>query len=57
MRAALRCVMTTHRQAELAHDLRILRAVAQHHHANLGVFGAIGAPGKVHVGDSIILVI
>jgi uncharacterized protein YcbX len=56
MRAALRCVMTTHRQAELARDPRILRAAAQHHQANLGVFGAIGAPGKVRVGDPVMLV-
>jgi uncharacterized protein YcbX len=56
MRAALRCVMTTHRQAELARDLRILRAAAQHHQANLGVFGAIGAPGTVRIGDPIVLV-
>jgi MOSC domain-containing protein len=57
MRAALRCVMTTHRQAEIPCDLRILRAAAQHHHAHLGVLGAIGAPGTVRVGDPVVLVI
>jgi uncharacterized protein YcbX len=56
LRAALRCVMTTHRQAELVRDLRILRAAAQHHAATLGVFGAIGAPGTVRVGDAVMLV-
>ncbi|HEY7489624.1 MAG TPA: MOSC domain-containing protein, partial [Candidatus Tectomicrobia bacterium] len=55
MRAALRCVMTTHGQADLARDPRILRAAAQYHQAHLGVFGAIGAPGKLHVGDPVIL--
>jgi uncharacterized protein YcbX len=56
MKAALRCVMTTHRQAGLARDLRILRAAAQHHQAHLGVFGAIGTPGTVRVGDPVVLV-
>jgi uncharacterized protein YcbX len=53
MRAALRCVMTTHRQSDLARDPRILRATAQHHQARLGVFAAIGAPGIVRVGDPV----
>jgi uncharacterized protein YcbX len=53
MRAALRCVMTTHRQTDLARDPRILRATAQHHQAHLGVFAAIGAPGIVRVGDPV----
>jgi hypothetical protein len=49
--------MTTHGQAELARDLRVLRAAAQYHQAHLGVFGAIGAPGKMHVGDPVVLVV
>ncbi len=53
---ALRCVMTTHRQSELARDLRILRAAAKHHNARLGLFASIGAPGKVRVGDPVYLV-
>jgi uncharacterized protein len=56
MRPALRCVMTTHRQAELGRDLRILRTAAQHHHTQVGVFAAIGAPGTVRVGDPVVLV-
>jgi uncharacterized protein len=50
---ALRCVMTTHRQSELARDLRILRAAAQHHNAKVGLFAAIGAPGTVRIGDPV----
>jgi uncharacterized protein len=53
LRAALRCVMTTHQQSELVRDLRILRAAAQRHSATLGVFASIGAPGKVRVGEPV----
>jgi len=53
LRAALRCVMTTHQQSELARDLRILRVAAQRHSATLGVFASIGAPGRVRVGEPV----
>jgi len=56
MRAALRCVMTTHRQTDLERDLRILRAAAQHHSARVGVFAAIGTPGLIRRGDPVVLV-
>src|SRR5262249_16486696 len=56
LRPALRCVMTTHRQAELGRDLRILRTAAQHHHTHVGVFAAIEAPGTVGIGDPVLLV-
>jgi uncharacterized protein len=56
LRPALRCVMTTHRQAELVRDLRILRTAAQHHHNHVGVFAAIDAPGTVRIGDPVMLV-
>jgi uncharacterized protein len=56
MRPTLRCVMTTHRQAELGRDLRILRTAAQHHGNQVGVWAAIGAPGTVRVGDRVVLV-
>jgi uncharacterized protein YcbX len=56
MRPALRCVMTTHRQADLARDMRILRTAAHHHHNQVGVFAAVGTPGKVRVGDPVVLV-
>jgi uncharacterized protein len=53
MRPALRCVMTTHRQTDLNRDPRVLRAVAQHHRAHLGVFAAIESAGRVRIGDSV----
>jgi uncharacterized protein len=56
LRPALRCVMTTHRQAELGRDLRILRTAVQHHHNHVGVFAAIDVPGTVRIGDPVVLV-
>ncbi len=56
LRPTVRCVMTTHRQADLGRDLRILRTAAQYHHAEVGVWAAIGAPGTVRVGDPVVLV-
>jgi uncharacterized protein YcbX len=56
MRPALRCVMTTHRQSDLARDMRVLRAAAQHHRGHVGVFAAVGAAGKVRLGDPVVLV-
>jgi uncharacterized protein YcbX len=56
MKSALRCVMTTHRQGDLRRDMRILRTAAQHHHNEVGIFAAIGAPGHVQVGDPVVLV-
>lgn len=53
MQQALRCVMTTHRQADLRRDMRVLRAVAQNHGAKLGVFAAVGAAGTVRIGDPV----
>jgi len=56
LRPTQRCVMTTHRQAELRRDLRILRTAAQRHQAQVGVWAAIGTPGQVRVGDPVVLV-
>jgi uncharacterized protein YcbX len=56
LRPTVRCVMTTHRQAELGRDLRILRAAAQHHQAEVGVWASIGTSGYVQVGDPVALV-
>ncbi len=55
MRPALRCVMTTHPQEDLARDYTILRTAAFHHRANVGVFASIGAAGRVCVGDPVYL--
>jgi hypothetical protein len=55
LRPALRCVMTTHRQADLNRDMRILRTAAQQHQNNVGVFAAIDTPGRVWVGDPVFL--
>jgi uncharacterized protein YcbX len=56
MRPTLRCVMTTHQQADLVRDLRILRTAVQHHQDHVGVWGSISAAGTVQVGDSVVLV-
>jgi uncharacterized protein YcbX len=56
LRPTLRCVMTTHPQADLRRDLRILRAAVQHHHDHVGVWTSIGTPGTVRVGDAVVLV-
>jgi len=56
MRPTLRCVMTTHWQAEFERDLRILRTAAQHHDAQVGVWASIGAPGHVRIGDPVVFV-
>ena len=56
LQPALRCVMTTHQQADLKRDMRILRTVAQRHRNKLGVFATVDAPGTVQVGDPVFLV-
>jgi uncharacterized protein len=56
LRPTLRCVMTTYRQAELGRDLQILRAAAQHHQAQGGVWASIGTTRCLQVGDPVVLV-
>jgi hypothetical protein len=56
MRPTLRCVMTAHRQADLAQDLRILRAAVQHHGNHIDVWASIGTSGRVYIGDPVVLV-
>jgi uncharacterized protein YcbX len=48
-----RCVMTTLAQGELPKDPGILRAVAQHNAANVGVYASVTRPGRVRRGDSV----
>ena len=55
LKPALRCVMTTHRQAGLAREMKILRTGVQHHNNKVGVFASIGTPGRVKVGDPVML--
>jgi uncharacterized protein YcbX len=56
MRPALRCAMTIHPQDELRADPAILRTAAQHHGAYVGLFAAVGTPGRIGVGDPMWLV-
>ncbi len=55
-RPALRCAMTIHPQDELRADPAILRTAAQHHGAYVGLFAAVGTPGRIGVGDPMWLV-
>ena len=48
-----RCVMTTLAQGDLPGDLGILRAVAQHNHANVGVYAAVVQSGEIRRGDTV----
>jgi uncharacterized protein YcbX len=50
-----RCVMTTLRQGDLPKDVGILRAAAQHNHANVGVYADVIAGGPIRRGDPVTL--
>ncbi len=50
-----RCVMTTLAQADLPKDPGILRAAAQHNHANVGVYASVVSGGTIRRGDLITL--
>jgi uncharacterized protein YcbX len=56
LRPTVRCVMTTHPQADLERDMRILRTAAHHHQALVGIWASIGTSGTVRVGDPVVLV-
>ena len=47
-----RCVMTTLPQGDLPKDVGILRAAAQHNHANVGVYAKVASGGTIGRGDS-----
>jgi uncharacterized protein YcbX len=49
------CVTSTLAQEELPRDLSILRTAAQHHKGCLGVYGSVRTPGRLRVGDPVVL--
>jgi hypothetical protein len=48
-----RCVMTTLPQPGLAKDPGILRAIAKHNDANVGVYASVEVAGKARAGDRV----
>ena len=50
-----RCVMITMPQGDLPADPGILRTVAQHNQANLGIYAAVLSGGTIHRGDPVTL--
>jgi uncharacterized protein YcbX len=50
-----RCVMTTLSQGDLPKDAGILRAAAQHNHANVGVYADVIEGGVIQRGDTVTL--
>jgi uncharacterized protein YcbX len=50
-----RCVATTYHPNGAASDPRILRFLAQHHNAWMGIYCDVLQPGTVHVGDLVTL--
>jgi uncharacterized protein YcbX len=53
VRPALRCVMTTLAQGDLPHDPGILRTVARHNKAVVGVYATVERGGTVRRGDAV----
>ena len=50
-----RCRMTTLAQADLPSDPAVLRAISQHADVQFGVYARVVAPGRIALGDSVIL--
>jgi uncharacterized protein YcbX len=50
-----RCVMVNIDPVTLHRDPAVLRAIAQERGAHLGVYGSVAQPGRVAVGDPVIL--
>jgi uncharacterized protein YcbX len=48
-----RCVMTTLPQGDLPKDPGILRTVAQHNQAHVGVYAVVVRGGTIHRGDPV----
>jgi uncharacterized protein YcbX len=53
---AERCVMVDFAQSDLPDDPRILRTLAQTAGAEFGVYADVVVPGRVSVGDEVIIV-
>jgi MOSC domain-containing protein len=52
-KSCTRCVMTTLAQGNLPQDLGILRAVARHNRASVGVYASVERGGNIKRGDSV----
>ena len=56
MGPTIRCVVTTRAQDDLPSDPTVLKTVAKHNSANVGVYAAVERGGTVRRGDSVELV-
>ncbi len=54
---SIRCAITTHPQPGLPHDPSILRTAWENHQAYVGVFASVVVPGRVRLGDAVVLAI
>ena len=52
---AIRCVVTTHAQGDLPKDASILKTAAEHNNANVGIYAMVEQPGRIRVGDPVVV--